>query len=131
MFALAIGFSACLPAQASAEAGGSLRLKTTVEAVCEFEADLNVLQPGAFGSLGTVTEFCNTGDGYLLTAEHRPLASDETVRLHFDNAPFALNASGRTTIVNRRGPVRRSSQVNIHQIDLAQPVVLSVAISYL
>jgi hypothetical protein len=127
----AIGLGIAMPVQALAGEGGSFRLKVSIDSVCEIDAKLKPVVPGASGTVGTVTEYCNTGDGYLLTAEHRPLAKNEMVELRLNRKAFALNPSGLTTIANRRGPVKRASAIDLDEANLNEPVVLTVSISYL
>ena len=59
-------------------------------------------QTGALVQLGTITEFCNAGSGYRITADYA--AGTDPGVLIIDGVPVPLSASGHSLLVHMDGP---------------------------
>lgn len=103
-------FSAALLAVANgAESASSvLDVRGVVPTVCRVDyAPSWAAREDGLIELGRVSEFCNSGAGYRIIAEHA--ASAAPGALIFHGREVQLDRSGRTVLATVGGPARRSS----------------------
>ena len=94
---------AVLVVPASAETQTEIiRITGYVPVICHADFVAQAPQPGALVQLGTITEFCNAGSGYSITADYTA-GADPGVLL-IDGMPVPLSASGHSLLVHMDGP---------------------------
>jgi hypothetical protein len=104
--ALATGLACTLAAPAQAADGGvatGFNISLEVPAVCDLSMPEFVVLEDEHAVTGEVQEFCNSANGFQVIASHRPLDSDELVKVDFDGEQTRLNKGGVSSIAFRSG----------------------------
>ena len=102
-------FSAMLFSAQPAYAGpksGSFRLRATVPLSCWVRSE-TVMQ-AVTGAEGSVTEACNNPGGFTVTADYRPLRSDESASLTYGDSVLNLSdLSGKIVSQSNMATIRK------------------------
>jgi hypothetical protein len=126
-----IGLSAAflLATGATAQAAnGSFTVSATVQAACFLnpQAPIQTATSGAEAS-GSIVEACNSG-GYIVTANYRALAADESAVLQYGGETIALPASGQVVVhVSTMATVKQLTYA-LQSAHLDEPLSLSLSI---
>jgi hypothetical protein len=124
--------SAALLVPAAAQAGetrGSMRISMTVPAVCNIDADGFAVSGTNSQVSGTVREFCNAAQGFMVMASYRPLEPGEQVTLSYDGEISQLAPSGMSAVAFRQGPRLSNVPVLIHSSGLHSGLAVSLAMT--
>lgn len=116
-------------ARAAPDASGNMRISAIVPAVCGLEAPTIAVEADQAGAVGTVREFCNSSDGYMIMAGHRPLEAGEQVRIVYDGEVSELSPSGLSPVAFRSGPRLRSVPVMLQTTGLQTGLAISLAMT--
>lgn len=85
---------------------GSFRLHATVPLSCWVRSE-TVMQ-AVTGAEGSVTEACNNPGGFTVTADYRPLRSDESASLTYGNSVLNLSdLSGKIVSQSNMATIRK------------------------
>jgi len=79
-----------------------IRITGYVPVICRADFMPQAVAPAALMQLGTITEFCNDGYGYRITADYA--AGGDPGMLVIDNVEVPLSPSGHAEIVHMDGP---------------------------
>jgi hypothetical protein len=112
---------------------GNMRITAIVPMVCNIDTDSFSLNPldglGQADAQGTVREFCNSSQGFMVMASYRPLEAGEQVTVSYDGQTSALNASGMSSVAFRQGPRLRTVPVSIHSTGLHSGIAVSLGMT--
>lgn len=102
-----------------------MRITVTVPESCYMQADDVQIAPEGGLVTATVTEMCNSMRGFRVTASHRPLGSDEQVRVVYAGNAVTLASSGISDIAFRQGPTFGRVAVSVNASELHQGLAIS------
>lgn len=119
-------------ANAAGPASGRMQITLTVPKVCNIDTLGFTADPQAGGqAIGTVREFCNSSDGFMVMASHRQLMPGEQVRVIYDGEVSDLTAAGISPVAFRAGPRLRTVPVAIQSNGLQTPISVSLGMTAL
>lgn len=121
-------FGAGVPALASPQSSGGMRITANVPEVCNIAADDFVLNESGRVT-GTVQEFCNSSTGYQIFASHRPLDISEMATVRYGTQTTALDFSGMSSVAFRSGQRFEFVPVEINAQDLDAPLAVAFTLS--
>ena len=113
-----------IPAHAMDSSGG-LRISVTVPESCHLDAGEVQFSADGGQLVTTVTEICNSGRAFQVTASHRQLASAEKVSVFYAGNAVSLSDSGLSEIALRRGPTFERVPVAIDASNLETGIAIS------
>ena len=108
---------------------GHAHISATVPVVCSIEADSFSLDMESGAVVGTIFEFCNSGRGYQVIANHRPLSAGEFVEVRYGRDRAQLQRSGISPISLLPEARLRSQQVIIETGHLDARLNLSFSLT--
>jgi len=113
-----------LPGQS--QAGNTFHITARVPLACWVRPDSDIVAQN--GSAGGVLEACNNPGGFTVTANYRPLSSNERAEIFYNDRAFDLDQTG--TQILRRSPIATIKRVNYRfgTVDVEYPLVLSLVI---
>ncbi len=80
------------------------------------------------GSQGSVVEGCNNTSGYVVSASHRPLASDESAQLRYGNSVVQLSKLTTQEVNRDYGPTIQEISYSFVGVSLFAPLTISLTI---
>jgi hypothetical protein len=103
--------TATLPAAAADLAARSFEIRGVVPVICNATYQPNVTNDGdGTIGLGSVAEFCNSGQGYRVVADYNSASDPGTLLMNGQS--IALGAGGETVIAQVGGPAILSRQLS-------------------
>ncbi len=127
--AVAVSGATFAPAAASAgesQAVGRYRVQARVPVACWVRPSGAVLAGG--GLSGSVVEACNAPGGFTVRASYRPLGELEKARLSYAGRLIDLSKSGEQDLRRSGVATIRSVNYRFEDVDLAEPLILSLTI---
>lgn len=119
-----------VPAAAAAQpATGNVRISAEIPVVCNIDSDSFTVDPSMGQTNGTVREFCNAAQGFMVMASYRPLEPGEEVSVSYDGEVSELAPSGMSAVAFRRGPRLRTIPVLIHSTGLHSGIAVSLGMT--
>lgn len=107
----------------------SASVSALVPETCRFVAPALTLDPDRLSALGMAWEACNSMRGYRIAANTRALNPDETVTIAYGASLMQLDLSGRTMLMNRRGPSLRQVPIELTANALQSPLTISMTMT--
>jgi hypothetical protein len=95
-------FLAGVPFAPANAASQSIQISATVPVICHGDFVAQPAPLAAVVPLGTITEFCNDGSGYRISADYTAVGDPGT--LYVDGMPVPLSPSGHSVIAEMNGP---------------------------
>lgn len=111
---------------ADAQAGTTYRLRATVPVACWVRPQGSVLA-GA-GLRGAVIEACNSPGGFTVSASYRPLKDSERAFMTYGDRIIDLSRTGEQMLRRSNMATIRTVDYSFGQIDLDEPLILSLTI---
>lgn len=118
-----------VPSLAAAKGDQSARVFASIDESCQFIATDVALADGTTYTTGIAEEACNSARGFTITANTRPLASDELVKLRYASGITSLEIDGSTVIARIQGASVRRVPFAIEANRLLAPLTLSLSMS--
>lgn len=115
-----------MPAAASAASGSSFGINLQIPVVCELDAPDLTIQPDQEFASGYAFESCNTQDGFMVMASHRPLEDGEQVEFNYAGQASMLSRAGSSVVATRRGAKHGQRMISVRQSQLREPLVLTL-----
>jgi len=131
-FALAVGSALTLLSVAAAaqaaegQAGSTYRLTATVPVACWVRPAGTVL--AGSGRTGSVVEACNSPGGFTVSASYRPLSATESASLNYGGRLISLAKSGEQELRRSNMATIRTVDYQFDEVELDEPLVLSLMI---
>lgn len=125
----AAGLAAMLAPQvatAGPEASHTYRLRATVPVACWVRPDKTVMAEA--GGAGSVVEACNSPGGFTVSAQYRPLAATEKVRMVYGDRSLDLAKGGILELRRSSIATIRAVDYRFDDVELEQPLILSLTI---
>lgn len=123
---LATGVLGCAAPVSAQEASGSFRVSAQVPVACW--VDHSVRADAVAGTLGSVTEGCNSASGYVVSAAYRPLTNSERAQLVYGGQSFTLSDTGLHEVRREHGPRIQQIDYRFDNVALDAPLTLSLMI---
>ncbi|WP_374515237.1 hypothetical protein [Brevundimonas sp.] len=126
---VALAGAAFVPAAASAgesQAVGRYRVQARVPVACWVRPSGTLLAGG--GLSGSVVEACNAPGGFTVRASYRPLGELERASLSYGGRVINLSKTGEQDLRRSSVATIRSVNYQFEDVDLAEPLVLSLTI---
>lgn len=122
-----LAFVTAAAAETAGSAGYSLELRGHVPVICRVSLDRSQVQmTSGVQSLGAMTEFCNSANGYQVWIDHQPGTDGAIV---IDGRRVALSSNGATMISQSATAARRSRNVQLElPSDASAPATLSLRV---
>jgi hypothetical protein len=106
----------------AADAQYEVRVRGFVPVICNLQASTAMTAAAARVDLGTITEFCNSGRGYQVWADHSP--NVEGAMLLVDGVARPLSPTGSTLVSASDIPGRRVRHLMIDLHNGRQPLAV-------
>jgi len=123
---LALLGSAVSAQAADGQVGGTYRLTATVPVACWVRPTGTVLAVEGMG--GGVVEACNSPGGFTVSASYRPLKASENARMTYGDRIIDLARSGEQVLRRSNMATIRSVDYRFDDVQLDEPLILSLTI---
>jgi hypothetical protein len=118
------GAAAAQPGQG--QSGGTYRLTASVPVACWVRPTGTVL--ASAGLTGSVVEACNSPGGFTVSANYRPLKSNEMASLNYGGQLINLTPSGEQELRRSTMATIRTVNYRFEDVALDEPLILSLVI---
>ena len=109
----------------------SLGVSAKVNDSCQINASAIVAGAGDGTTSGTVSEACNSTNGFQIFASYRELAPNEDILLRFAGDTKLLNRNGWSHVANRTGAKLGVRPVSVQYRGLRMPLTINLTITQL
>lgn len=108
------------------QAGSTYRLHATVPVACWVRPAGTVLAGSGLG--GSVVEACNSPGGFTVSASYRPLKATESASVTYGGRVISLAKSGEQELRRSNMATIRTVDYQFDQVELDEPLILSLMI---
>ncbi|GAA4824892.1 hypothetical protein GCM10023232_23480 [Sphingosinicella ginsenosidimutans] len=119
-----------VPGAAAAQpAIGNVRISAQIPVVCNIDSDDFAIDSAMGQAQGTVREFCNAAQGFVVMASYRPLEPGEEVRVSYDGETSELAPGGMSAVAFRSGPRLRTIPVLVRSTGLQSGISVALGMT--